>query len=99
MSFDSILILAAIVIGFLFLYFKKDNSTESNEEIIDENNDLDAKSKLFLNNAIGELLKDEESSIFQILNQQKKAYDDFNTKKGAIDTSIESRLVPHIIPI
>ena len=90
MSFDSILILAAIVIGFLFLYFKKDNSTQSNEEIIDENNDLDAKSKLFLNNAIGELLKDEESSIFQILNEQKKAYDDFNTKKGAIDVSIEN---------
>ncbi len=75
MSFDSILILAAIVIGFLFLYFKKDNLTQSNEEIIDENNDLDAKSKLFLNNGIGELLKDEGSSIFKILNQQKRKYE------------------------
>ena len=94
MSFDSILILAAIVIGFLFLYFKKDNSTQSNEEIIDENNDLDAKSKLFLNNAIGELLKDEESSIFQILNQQKKIqhFSKNNAKVKTNSPSIGTRL-------
>ena len=85
-----ILILVAIGIGFSILYFKKNSSKKPTEENIDENNELDAKSKLFLNNAIGELLKNNESSIFQILKEQKEAYDDFNTKKGAIDTSIEN---------
>ena len=85
-----ILILVAIGIGFSILYFKKNSSKKPTEENIDENNELDAKSKLFLNNAIGELLKNNQSSIFQILKEQKEAYDDFNTKKGAIDTSIEN---------
>ncbi len=90
MSTDSILILVAIVIGFSFLYFKKDSSTKPNEENTDENTELDDKSKLFLNNAIRVLLKDKESAIFKILEEQQEAYDDFNTKKGAIDTSIKN---------
>ena len=98
MSSDSILIwllilmgiLVIIGIGFSILYFKKNRSIKPNDENTDENNELDAKSKLFLKNAVGELLKNNESSIFQILKEQKEAYDDFNTKKGAIDTSIEN---------
>tara|TARA_B100001996_G_scaffold81186_1_gene59908 strand:- start:108 stop:1232 length:1125 start_codon:yes stop_codon:yes gene_type:complete len=85
-----ILILVAIGIGFSILYFKKNSSKKPTEENIDENNELDARSKLFLKNAVGELLKNNQSSIFQILKEQKEAYDDFNTKKGAIDTSIEN---------
>ena len=72
-----IVILVFLIGGFAFVFFKlnKLSFTSQEEEPLD--NELDDKSKIYLQNAVDGLLKDENSKIFSILDEQKSAYDKF----------------------
>tara|TARA_Y100000589_G_C27164213_1_gene634083 strand:+ start:997 stop:2094 length:1098 start_codon:yes stop_codon:yes gene_type:complete len=84
-----IIILILLVIGFaaLFTRLNKIFQTSEQDELDDE---LDDKSKIYLQNAIDNLLKDENSTIFNVLDEQKSAFDKFLVSKGEIDQSIQN---------
>ena len=85
-----IIILTALITGFAFLFFKLNKLSQTNKEEEQLDSELDDKSKIYLQNAIDGLLKDENSKIFSILDEQKSAFDRFLISKGEIDQSIQN---------
>ena len=71
-----IIILILLFSGFAALFFRlnKISHTSQQDNLDDE---LDDKSKIYLQNAIDNLLKDENSTIFNVLGEQKSAFDKF----------------------
>lgn len=84
-----IIILILLFSGFAALFFRlnKISHTSQQDNLDDE---LDDKSKIYLQNAIDNLLKDENSTIFNVLGEQKSAFDKFLVSKGEIDQSIQN---------
>ena len=85
-----IIILIALITGFAFLFLKLNKLSQTNKEEEQLDSELDDKSKIYLQNAIDGLLKDENSKIFSILDEQKSAFDRFLISKGEIDQSIQN---------
>ena len=85
-----IIILIALITGFAFLFLKLNKLSQTNKEEEQLDSELDDKSKIYLQNAIDGLLKDENSKIFSILDEQKSAFDKFLISKGEIDQSIQN---------
>ena len=85
-----IIILIALITGFAFLFVKLNKLSQTNKEEEQLDSELDDKSKIYLQNAIDGLLKDENSKIFSILDEQKSAFDRFLISKGEIDQSIQN---------
>ena len=84
-----IIILIALITGFAFLFLKLNKLSQTNKEEEQLDSELDDKSKIYLQNAIDGLLKD-ENKIFSILDEQKSAFDRFLISKGEIDQSIQN---------
>ena len=85
-----IIILIALITGFAFLFLKLNKLSQTDKEEEQLDSELDDKSKIYLQNAIDGLLKDENSKIFSILDEQKSAFDRFLISKGEIDQSIQN---------
>ena len=85
-----IIILIALITGFAFLFLKLNKLSQTDKEEEQLDSELDDKSKIYLQNAIDGLLKDENSKIFSILDEQKSAFDKFLISKGEIDQSIQN---------
>ena len=85
-----IIILIALITGFAFLFLKLNKLSQTNKEEEQLDSELDDKSKIYLQNAIDGLLRDQNSKKFSILDEQKSAFDKFLISKGEIDQSIQN---------